>query len=221
MQNFITYDGLPISSGGAHKVNGYSATELYNSLSYFIDNFTDADKPSLITIQFNSTKNGNDNRIKTIWNLILACGLPKISLPKTVITKGVTGRQVTWTWVLKNGSINKALKLQHQYKNVTFSVRWCFSFADPTTKAILQGQDLIPIIDPRLYNSQIYWRYGKSSTVSLWFTLPFSELDTNATNYIKLLQANFPVKLSRHHWRLWRTSKNGPSPKKLLLDFLE
>ncbi|WP_121808643.1 hypothetical protein [Mucilaginibacter kameinonensis] len=212
MENFISYSGLPISSGGAHKVNGRSALDIYDSLSHFTSNLTNADKPSRLTLEFEST---DDNNARIIWKLILAFGLPKLSLSNYIGT-----RRLIWYWTLRTGSINKAIKLQQQNQNITFSVLWCFYFTDLQSKQAIPGQETIPIIDPRLYNSQIYWRVGKTSTISLWFTLPFKELDTPAINYIKLLQANLPVKLSSHHWRLWRNSKTGPSPKKLNCDFL-
>lgn len=192
------------------------ADEIYDSLSKFTSILTSTNKPHRLIIEFNSTINSDASKFKTIWKLILACGLPKLSISEYFSTK-----QLKWHWPLRTGSINKAMKLQQQYQNITFSALWCFYFTDPNSKEVLPGQDSIPVIDVRLKNSQIYWRHGKTSSISLWFTLPFKEFDDQAINYIKLLHANLPVKLSRHHWRLWRNSKNGLSPKKLTCDFLD
>lgn len=215
MENFISYEGLPISSGGAHRISGRSANEIYDSLSKFTSTLTNANKPHRLIIEFNSTIKSNASKFKTIWKLILACGPPKLSISEYIGTK-----QLKWYWLLRTGSINKAMKLQQRYPNITFSVLWCFYFTDPNSKEVLPGQDSIPVIDVRQKNSQIYWRFGKISSISLWFVLPFNELGPAAVNYIKLLQTYLPVKFSKNHWRIWRKNKNGPAPRKLFLDFL-
>jgi hypothetical protein len=215
MENFITYDGLPISSGGAHRINGRPANEIYDSLSKFTSTLTNTNKPHRLFLEYNSTISSNASKFKTVWKLILACGPPKLSLGNYYAT-----RQLKWRWMLRTGSMNKAIKLQSQYENITLSVLWYFYFIDLNSKKMLPGQDAIPVIHPRLQNSHIYWRHGKTSSISLWFILPFNELDTATVDYIKLLQAHLPVKLSKNHWRIWRKNKNGPSPRKLILDFL-
>ena len=198
MKNFISYDGLPLKSGGAHKINK-DPIVIFESVTDFIKSFTNNDVPYDSTLIFNKLENKDkDSKPATFWLLFKAFGFPGLSL---------TNKQFSWIWKVRNSQLSKAVSFSDRFTNLTLTVLWRFRFVDPVSKKIIEDQDKIPVIDERLYNSQIYLRIGKVSTISIWFTFPFMSSDN--LNYLKLVKSNCPVPLSKNHWKSWKLSKNG------------
>ncbi|MGF7041182.1 hypothetical protein [Mucilaginibacter lappiensis] len=196
MKNFISYEGLPLKSGGAHKINK-NPIVIFESVIDFIKSFTNNDAPYDSTLIFNTSEN-KDSKSATFWLLFKAFGLPGLSL---------TNKQFSWIWKVRNSQLSKAVSFSDRFTNLTLAVMWRFRFVDPVSKKIIIGQDKIPVIDERLYNSQIYLRIGKVSTISIWFTFPFTSTDN--LNYLKLVKDNCPFALSKNQWKSWKLSKNG------------
>jgi hypothetical protein len=202
MKKFITYDGLPIKAGGAHRLNKYTSKQAYDAIKEFIELFTTNNAP-FCTIALNSShKKGNSKA--SFWSLVKMFGLPQWSL-----TNYLNEKESVWTWIVWNKHITKAIELNDLFDNLTLSILWHFKFVDPETREILAGQVDIPVVDERLHNSQVYLGYGEQQTVSFWFAFPFYELDSTAVDYIKLLRAKLPVAISNNHWRLWTLSDNN------------
>lgn len=207
-QKFISYDGLPLKSGGSHRLNNIPGTLAYHQLTEFARTFTDKPLP-FCTIQLNASDKSNGPKA-SVWFMIKTFGLPVWSLNYYLAT-----REFTLKFRVGKNKIERAVNLRDEFVNVTFSATWLFKFIDPETGQVLPGQDNIPVVDIRLHNSQVYMRLGKGATVSLWFTLPFSGLTDDAVRYIKLLKNNLPVKLSYNHWRVWKLSNGRLIPRKL------
>jgi hypothetical protein len=69
---------------------------------------------------------------------------------------------------------------------------------------------MIPILDERVVNSQIYTRLsGAKSTISSWFAFPFAEMNDHNRFYIEQIKSSLPSKLSDKSWRKWHLAKNG------------
>lgn len=203
MRNFITYEGLPISSGGAHKINGFPAKDIYHTLSTFVFSLTTAVAPVYVILESG----------KFSWKLVKMFGIPKWST-----SNYLSSRKSKWIWHLSPERVFKAIELIEYNKHIALGVMWRFKFKDSTTGEILPGQEEFPTIDDRMHNSQIYWRHAENATIAVWFALPFESLDEVALRYIKLLQTHLPIKLSKHHWRMWHQSKEKLISKKVSVE---
>ncbi|GAA4314037.1 hypothetical protein GCM10023149_10040 [Mucilaginibacter gynuensis] len=207
-KRFISYEGLPIKSGGAHKINNGSGPRTYYLLLGFIEKLTNNPDPECIL-----ELNVSDKKVglkATILYLIRNFGLPVWSQTNYLSTS-----EFVWKFYVRKKHINKALDIENKFANVTLSAMWRFKFINPETGKLLHDQDSIPVVDNRIHNSQIYLRLSKDITVSLWFTLPFADLNDEAVEYIKLLKVSLPVHVSNNHWKIWKFSKDHLTSRKL------
>ncbi|MFD0751172.1 hypothetical protein ACFQZS_13560 [Mucilaginibacter calamicampi] len=201
LSSFISYDGLPLKSGGAHMINNADRLQTYNTLSAFFESMTT--NPSCVnTIELDIFSREEESKAK-FWYMVRTFGLPNWSF------FGSSRGGFIWTFNVDEKQMLKAIELTKKFGNVALRLVWRFQFVDIDTKEILNGQNEIPVIDERKYNSEIYVRLAKNASISLWLTLPFGHLDEKTASYIDLLKAKLPVKLSNNHWKIWTLSKNG------------
>ncbi|GAB3931092.1 hypothetical protein [Mucilaginibacter myungsuensis] len=199
MDTFITYDGLPISSGGAHHLSAQQPSDVYQTTTKFIEHYTDKDGPTEIWIE------APDWNLYNIFKYSLRFGLPGFDDSGLYVKQN---RRVRWRFLSKNipHYINEICSDQ----KLTLCIVWRFRFVDVQSKQQLPGQQDFTIIDFRVHNSEAYLRLSKlKSTMSAWFALPFIDLSDPNRAYINGMQAHLPFKFSKHHWRLWKLSKNG------------
>ncbi len=215
MNRFISYEGLPINSGGAHSVSRKSSKVTYDQTLGFLDLFTNNTKPKSIELALYESEKKEYSALRLLLKLSLKFGIPKTQND---------GWLRTWTWNLSVKDIKKGfetLKLNDGLpKNpagpITLNFYWNFHFKDPSTNQVLPNQELIPELDFRIKNSRIYLRLSKKSTISVWFALPFDQMDKYESKYLDNLKANLPFKASDKHWRIWKKTKNGNwTPRKL------
>jgi hypothetical protein len=210
MDKFITYEGLPVNSGGSHSLGKKKVEIIYADTLRFLKTFTDTDIPTNIDLIFYSSQTGTYKTLPNIWKLIRIFGIPHYDSWKL---RNI--RQHFFTWKLKYSDCNKAFKVlddllklpTNGYGPIVFSFYWKFNFVDPVSKKVLEGQDKIPVIDFRQHNSQLYLRLGQRSTISVWFAFPFQELNEKNREYISSVSTALPFKPSDKNWRLWRKSK--------------
>jgi hypothetical protein len=199
MNTFITYEGLPISSGGAHSISSTPPDIIYNKTLQFLNTFTDSSLPTslILTIEKPSIA-----KILKYSNIL---GLPKID-----IDSFIGAGQKLMHWTIPIHKIDQVFELLPFDEKITVSILCKFKFVDIASKALIKGQDAIPIIDERLSNSQIYVRISKSkSTISTWLAFPFDSLTGDNLSYIDDMKKTLPFKFSDKHWRLWTLSKKG------------
>ncbi|TDX83088.1 hypothetical protein [Epilithonimonas xixisoli] len=208
MNTFISYEGLPIKSGGAHKLNKKDSKEIYNEISFFLKNFASDVKLNQIEVSLYESKEKTYSTFKLLFKLILKFGLPKY------LNDGLLK---SWTWNLSQKKFQKGfeiLELNNQLPNnpfgpISLNFKWNFHFKNNKTNITFPNQNLIPEIDFRNKNSQIYLRISKKSTISTWFAFPFEEINKFEKEYINELKTNLPFKLSDNHWKIWKKSQNG------------
>ncbi len=111
---------------------------------------------------------------------------------------------------VSSGKVRDILNLLRISDKYTFATTWKFHFKDPDNNIVLPGQNDIPTIEDRLFNSQIHLRLSKNkSTISAWFTFPFGDLTQEMSEYIESVENALPFKFSKESWRQWSLSKNG------------
>jgi hypothetical protein len=129
---------------------------LYNYLKTFIDTLTDAKRYESAHLLLPS--HGN---LKSL-SLIKTFGVPKIDLYNSV---GIDMSKMYYSVQFYN--IDKALELLYDEPQAILSILWKFKFIDPVSRQVIPSQEMIPILDERVVNSQIYTRLsGAKSTIS-------------------------------------------------------
>jgi hypothetical protein len=205
MNAFISYDRLR-SSDTVHQISATPPTLLYSRITEFIETFTDAatfESASLILPPM---------KIFAALAPVRIFGLPKINFYKSL---GVNASRIYYT--VDSRKIKNALQFLDENSHAILAIQWKFKFVDVVSRQPLPDQELIPIMDERISNSQLYVRFSQSkSTVSPWFAFPFSELNDTNRHYIDKI-INSPIfNFSEKSWRKWQLTKNGKwIPRKL------
>lgn len=207
MKAFISYEGLPIKSGGAHTLNNKNQEEDYKKILAFLSSFTHI-KAEEIELAVYESAQKKYSVIKYLFKLTFIFGIPKMRND---------GFLKSWSWNLSKKNIEKGfefLQLNKQLPNnpfgpISLNFKWNFYFKDSKNNEILPNQNLIPNIDNRIKNSQIYLRISQKTTISVWFAFPFEKITDNEKEYFKNLNLNLPFNFSNNHWKLWKISSNG------------
>lgn len=213
MNAFISYEGLPLNSGGAHSLGTKPCDKIHAECVHFLQMFTNNEMADYIVLTFHGSRDRTYKSLPSVWRLAKRFGVPTLGS-----WQYATGRRRTYTWYLKSvKDVEDGLQLLDAFASyppndpspLVLSFMWRFYFIDPDTKEVLPGQDKIPMIDSRLQNSQLYLRLGQKSTVSAWFTFPFEEWNEQSKLYIRTITSGAPFKCADKHWRLWKYSNNG------------
>ena len=198
MNAFISYDGSPINSGGAHTISEKHEI-IFDQLSEFILKYTNAGLPVQSNLLIDRAKFA-----EVIKNTYL------LGLPTFDFSNYLANGQKQVSWSVSSGKVRDILNRLRDNDKYTFSITWKFYFKDPDSNVVLPGQNEIPTIDDRRYNSQIHLRLSKNrSTVSAWFTFPYDGLTREAREYIERIGNALPFKFSKKTWQHWTLSKNG------------
>ncbi|HEY2582972.1 MAG TPA: hypothetical protein VGI43_14250 [Mucilaginibacter sp.] len=205
MKSFISYDGLPISSGGAHHIRSKHPKLIYESLINFLDIYADVlDADAHLELK------------KFKWSNIIKYSL-KFGIPEFDWNNFLANGQKSVRWRVYQKGVDFLIENSSSHQDLRLCILWKFQFVNTITREVLPNQTKIPVIDFRQHNSQLYLRLSQdSSTVSAWFTLPFEDLTTENLNYIDGIRNILPFKLSNKSWRFWTLSKNHHwIPKKI------
>lgn len=218
MNKFVTYEGLPVNSGGAHRLGKKTIAESYTATLEFLKLYADSVFPHEISLTLYKDKSFNYRQLK--WKLMKRFGL----FPKSTTWDMGDYKQKFWTWKLKSNEVTDGLDFilkhsdlpDHQFGPLTLSILWHFRLIDPLTKLKLPNQESIPILDSRIHNSRALLTLKKKSTLSVWFAFPFDSNDEEFKVYIKELINHLPFKPSDKQWRTWTKSEKGNwTPKKV------
>ena len=172
---------------------------MYKALSDFITEFTNVKKYNAAHLLL-----PKESRLSSLSHII-TFGFPKLDLYGSL---GLDFSRVYYN--VNEGKIYDALKLVDNEPGKTLSIKWKFKFVDPVSRQILPKQELIPIVDDRVSNSQIYVRLSAvNSTISPWFAFPFENINEENKIFLDKLKQHLPFGMSDKSWRKWQLSKNG------------
>ena len=198
----ITYDGLPVGSGGAHRLRT-DPLSVWNQLLDFFSTCTDRSEPELVELAVRS-------------DLVLNHAVKKLGEPSRT-------RQVG-----EHREILRPLPIEQVPSWLEGPCRlagdagpWVsawgqFRFTD------LQSHDPLPGQDPSIYGHQkverggyllgqsvLYARLSRRSTVSVFLCFPFEAPSAEFRSYLDRLQQHLPFRFSNHHWKHWRPRARG------------
>ncbi len=214
MDNFISYNGLPVSSGGGHGLGKLKPFEAYQKTKEFLQKFGDNSFPNLITLEQYKAENNEYNSSELHWEARKKFGW----LPRKEVWKFPEGKQRLWHWNIayrrKDAAIKYLEKLEelpkHQFGPLDIRMNWQFKLIDLQTKKLLPGQHRLPTIDFRIPNNSARLTLSHTSTLAIWLAFPFSDPENEEfQSYVAEMKMHAPFEFSQKHWRFWKKSESG------------
>jgi hypothetical protein len=216
--SIITYDGLPISSGGAHGLRTRSPKVALEQVRDFLRICTDNSIPSDVFVEVILSRSfQNQFTVPLVERLTAQLG--------TAIRRHAGAEDIAYRWKLTADQIDEHVELirhacplpRHPFKIQPFVVAALFKFrlVSQETNVALPSQDVAYYgnFSPRpgqlMGESQLYARISEHSTVSLFLNFPFEEPSESFLAAAAYVQANLPFLLSPIHWKQWRLRKRG------------
>ncbi len=216
-QGSVTYDGLPLSSGGAHSLRQKGLVKSFEALQEFVNAVSFERNPFSVTLElidsggslshFMALKSEFDDKYtqkegRTIgeyyghqWEIdpaMLRSLIFDLETLRPIPTVGYAGRSL----------------VVHVYWNLVFIDTQGNQLPFQSRNDYLQFD-----VDFQRYlgESFMYSRISETSTAHLFLSLPFEEANDEATLLVKRIQKDFPTRLSSKHWKRWTLTKNGKS----------
>jgi hypothetical protein len=222
--SIITYDGLPISRGGAHGLRTRSPKAALKQVRDFLRNCTDTSIPLNVFVEVIAGPGlPNAFLIPLIERLTTKLGTP--------IRRHAGAKDVAHRWTLRADQVEEYVTLVeracplpvHPFGVHPFVVAVLFNFrlVSPETNIVLPSQDaesyggFSPNPGQLLGQSQLYARISEHSTVALFLNFPFEELSDSFLAAAAYIQANLPFLLSPNHWKQWRLRGTGYSGRRV------
>jgi hypothetical protein len=212
----ITYDGLPLASGGAHRLRTRETETAANSLQSFVRAVSCDCVPSELQLEvltdagpivghFAGLIAANDARYGE--RRVQAVGtrrahrwiVPSSAFHELVATTALNGGEP------RAGSTN----------SLTVLASWTIVLTEPKSGQLLPHQDPqdyggFGVGDGRLLGrSSLFARLGQKTTANLWLSLPFQEPTEEARMIARHVQTHFPCQLSQKQWKQWVLTRAG------------
>lgn len=213
----ITYDGLPASSGGGHRIRGKNPMTSWLRARQFIKTFANISTESHY-IEF-----------------YRGCKAAKQFLPAMRRQFGYFPRrdnisvgEKCYIWRLGREQAMSAARWMEEISPLPD--HWLgpirlvhdaqYKLIDPDTREDLPNQradhDFQDGYGHMTSLSNFRLSMTNKVTLSLWLVLPFTEETEGFENYVRRLADEAPFKLSSKHWKRWQYSKAGNLyPRKL------
>lgn len=219
-QAIVTYDGLPISSGGAHGIRRKDRKAIWRQMSRFLGMFTTYSEPEETRLVLFEGKRVDHQFFEQAYRLVanrFGRGERRSWL------SGPEGEEDQLIWRVSGDNIDGSLDLMQELDPFSdrlggplfLGVRATFLLCDPDTGAVFPGQG------SELYGGQeadrtlplgvsvMYLRLANPSTCALFLSLPFPSVTRQVTEYAARLDASLPFRLSPKHWARWQLNAQG------------
>lgn len=217
--SIVTYDGLPISSGGGHVLRSRNPRQCYDQLTRFLKTCTADVAPTRFSVEVVS-----GNGIPDSFSAPLIASLTeRFGKPRNQGLGNNTGQ----TWPITDDDVGDMLSLiesleplpvhPHGFPTICLSMLSSFQLVDPSSGAPLPNQTPAHYrhFKPGLAQlpgvSQSLARISDRTTFSLFLNFPFVETGHELGACIRFVQNHLPFQLSKSHWKRWTLTKKGDS----------
>jgi len=211
----ITYDGLPLSKGGAHKLRARGFLDGQAALQSFAAAISLDVRPRNLLIEV-MVGDGVPKELSAS----LCSEFDALYSKRRVRAIGAyTGHQ----WDIDSTSFDQLLeRFEHAGpipqagfvgSSIVIHATWNLLLFDSRTRRRLPYQckeDYLGFgIDFQRYLgcSFVYARISEVTSAHLFLSLPFEEVDADAKRLAGEIQASFPARLSSKQWKIWRLTK--------------
>lgn len=217
----IVYDGLPVSSGGAHLLRLRDRYVVWDRMRGFLNACTTCEEPDEVRLLLAEGPHLDRSFFEQAVGL---AGGAFGAATRRVSVVGATQTEYEHAWMLRPNEIGEALAVMDQLPAIpehlgrgllVLSIEALFLLRDPETGRILPGQgaDLYgdQEAEPKLFlgQSRVYLRLSQRSTCALFLSLPFPEVSRAAFGLIGQLQETLPFRLSPARWARWQLNAQG------------
>lgn len=224
-EGVISYEGLPINSGGAHGLRGLKSLDAWRKTLHFTGTCTTTTTPRRVILSLNhdATPEQEALRSSLIESAVAQLGLH----PSPHDRSEYPGKGSSLSWRLDPQRVEDAVAWHGSLGalptnwlggpaqlGIDFRLRF---------KASPDGPEL-PYQDSSSYLGQAYDGYGapigesgclltlsSKCSLSVLFSLPFEEPGEELWQYAAFLQSHLPFRFSERHWRHWRLTKKKTS----------
>jgi len=213
----ITYDGLPISSGGAHTLKTRGVMNCLAAVREFLSACTTDPDPE--RLQVHVTQGGS---LPRSFSKVLRAEFKHLGWWPI---KSRFAGTLTRSWRLPLADFDAACATIEGHRPIPqtedgmpaalVAASWRFALVDAETREVLPHQEADCYVQEtpggmrRVGESTLYARFSEKTTVSVFLALPFEDAGDAARQYVEMLQRHFPTKFSAQHWRLWRLNKKA------------
>ena len=220
----VSYDGLPVSSGGGHGMGATRPLSAWEAFQHFLTACTTASTPTTATVAIHPAPTVDPRVIDTLRETVrILLGL-----------SASPDRNDDWrdsgsseSWHIANAKVAAAInwleELGRQPKHwLGGPAEVCLDFVGLRLRS-LDGCSELPFQGGDCYLRQSYNGYGvllgesrcrlrlttNRCTLSTILFLPFERPDKELWQYAGFLQSHLPVSLSQVHWTNWKLVKKG------------
>jgi hypothetical protein len=218
--SIITYDGLPVSKGGAHRLRTPNPKLALQQARDFLTACTDNSIPKVAFVEVIRGHSFDDE-----FSLPLIEQLTRTLGGSSRRQAGTTN--IAHRWNLKADQIDEYVDMLNQalplpvdpfgLQPFVVAAQINFRILDPQTRMALPGQESKLYGNYSAYpgqvlgTSQLYARISGRSSFSLFLNFPFEQQTAAFLSTVAHVQNHLPFPLSQKHWKQWRLTKNGTS----------
>jgi hypothetical protein len=218
--SIITYDGLPVSKGGAHRLRTPNPKLALQQAREFLTACTDNSIPKVAFVEVIRGHSFDDE-----------LSLPLIKQLKKKLGRSsqrqAGTRNIAHRWNLNADQIDEYVDMMNEavplpvdpfgLQPFVVAAQINFRILDRQTGAVLSGQESELYGNYSAYpgqvlgTSQLYARISGRSSFSLFLNFPFEQQTAAFLSTAAHVQNHLPFPLSQKHWKQWRLTKNGTS----------
>jgi hypothetical protein len=220
VKSVVTYDGLPVGSGGAHSLRTRNPQAALAQIQSFLDKCTIRPSDLRFTVNLLS---GEEVGIPKEWTKFL---LRRFNNTYGASNEKTLGSTLEYSWPIPESDVANQVDFlgslgslpAHQYGMQPLCVT-----AHSVIKLIDgEGGAPWPYQDPSSYShfqvsgygealgrSVVYARISERSSLNLFLNFPFEPEDPELRRAVRHVQDNLPFSLSKSHWRHWKLTKAG------------
>jgi len=215
----IVYDGMPVSSGGAHRLGRQHPSEVWTGLARFLDECTDPIGPcETMALVYEAVGRSFAPIQAAKTSSTTLFGPPHSRIAASDIREH--------SWLFDPDRLPGALEWLAERPPVpslatgtcfVVSVQARFRMKDP------DSGELLPFQSAESYGRQelrhglplgesiLYARLGARSTCSLTLCLPYVGVSHELLRVVGAVQRRLPFELSARHWARWQLNSTGSS----------
>lgn len=212
----ITYDGLPTSSGGAHKLRARGFTDALIAVQSFVTAVSLDPRPKDCVVEVLA---GDDVPASFTSGVIAHCDAHFIQCRRRRVGEYSSSR-----WAVDPKSLPEMIDTLEQLRPIpkagcagyaaAIHVTWHIVLADGLRQPIpYQGKQHYLGFECGfqrfLGESVVYARISEATTANLFLALPYESVTIEARRMAEKIQSHFPARLSSNHWKIWRLTKKG------------
>ena len=212
----ITYDGLPISSGGAHTLRTRGFVAGFNALQSFATAVSLVLSPPRLAVEVLEGKGVPVEFTSSLFS--------DLDVRFTKRTDRRVGEYVAHQWAVEPTSLEGIVdtleklrpipKTEYAGHAALVHATWNIVLFDSSRRPLpYQGKEHYLGFDCDsqrfLGQSFVYARISEATTAHLFLSLPYEDVNSDVRRLAAQIQTHFPARLSSSHWKIWRLAKNG------------